>query len=95
MQVRKTLENISFKTLSIVFLISLFFNFYFFVNYHDLIVKMKILKICCDFWINGSYQVCDQNNNCKVEKKDTELKVELKKQILKQATMYKSQKKDE
>ena len=41
------------------------------------------------------YKICDQNNNCKVEKKDTELKVELKKQILKQATLYKSQKKDE
>ena len=41
------------------------------------------------------YKICNQDNKCKIEKKDGELELELKRQILKQATLYKSQKEDE
>lgn len=41
------------------------------------------------------YKICDANNNCKTEKRDSELKKELTKQILKKATIYKSEKDNE
>ena len=41
------------------------------------------------------YKICDQNNKCTIENRDSDLELELKKQILKQATLYKSQKEDE
>jgi len=41
------------------------------------------------------YKICEQNDKCTIEKRDGDLELELKKQILKQATLYKSQKEDE
>lgn len=41
------------------------------------------------------YKTCNKNNICKTEKRDTELKTELTKQILKKATIYKSEKDNE
>ena len=45
--------------------------------------------------IDVFYKVCNENNKCKIEKRNSELTSELKKQILKQATLYKSKSKDE
>ena len=40
--------------------------------------------------INIFYKTCDSNLNCSVEKRDSDLKQELIKQILQQATLYKN-----
>ena len=45
--------------------------------------------------INVFYKVCDNNNSCTIKKNIGELKEELTKEILKKATVYQNQKKDE
>ena len=45
--------------------------------------------------INVFYKICDSNNSCTIKKNIGELKEELTKEILKRATIYQTQKKDE
>ena len=45
--------------------------------------------------INVFYKICDSNNSCTIKKNIGELREELTKEILKKATIYQQQKKDE
>jgi hypothetical protein len=45
--------------------------------------------------INVFYKICDESNTCTIKKNNSELKEELTKEILKRATIYQTQKKDE
>ena len=45
--------------------------------------------------INVFYKICDSNNSCTIKKNIGDLKAELTKEILKKATIYQQQQKDE